>query len=277
MIFPNQPQSTDAVATHYDELDLFYRDVWGEHVHHGYWRTGQETAGEATEALVHLVATQLDLSPGHHVCDIGCGYGATARLLADREYVTVTGVTVSPAQAAQALPTINPKILVQDWLTNDFPDASFDRAYAIESSEHMPDKQQFFIQAARTLKPNGRLVICAWLSRERPKLWEIRHLLEPICREGRLPHMGDETDYRTLAETAGLRVLTVEDISKNVRRTWSICLRRMLAGLLTDPRYLRYLLNPKAKNRIFAVTMVRILIAYQTGSMRYCVMTFQKA
>ncbi len=230
MIYPSQPQSTAAVAAHYDELDLFYRDVWGHHVHHGYWGTGRETPAEATEALVSLVAAQLRLSPGQHICDIGCGYGATARLLAGREHVTVTGVTISPTQAAQAQPAANTRILVQDWLSNDFLDQTFDAAYAIESSEHMPDKQRFFTQAARTLKPNGRLVICAWLSCNNPRTWEINYLLEPICREGRLPHMGNETDYQTLGKTAGLNLITVQDITRNVRRTWSICIRRMLAA-----------------------------------------------
>ena len=32
MIHPNRPQTTAAVAAHYDELDPFYREVWGEHV-----------------------------------------------------------------------------------------------------------------------------------------------------------------------------------------------------------------------------------------------------
>ncbi len=52
MIFPKRPQSIAAVATHYDELDSFYREIWGEHVHHGYWATGRESAGQAVEALV---------------------------------------------------------------------------------------------------------------------------------------------------------------------------------------------------------------------------------
>ena len=64
MIFPNEPQYAADVGGHYDELDETYRTIWGEHVHHGYWRTGRETPEQATEALVGLVAERLELSPG---------------------------------------------------------------------------------------------------------------------------------------------------------------------------------------------------------------------
>ena len=49
MIFPTVPQTTEAVAAHYDELDAFYREVWGEHVHHGYWASGRETPEAAAD------------------------------------------------------------------------------------------------------------------------------------------------------------------------------------------------------------------------------------
>ena len=42
------------VAGHYDELDAVYREIWGEHVHHGLWRTGRESVAEATHALADL-------------------------------------------------------------------------------------------------------------------------------------------------------------------------------------------------------------------------------
>ena len=38
VIVPDIPQTAAGVAEHYDELDLAYRRIWGEHVHHGYWR-----------------------------------------------------------------------------------------------------------------------------------------------------------------------------------------------------------------------------------------------
>ena len=280
MIFPQAAQTSAAVADHYDELDTFYRDIWGEHVHHGYWATGQETPAQAAEALVGLVAERLRLSPGQAVCDIGCGYGATAQMLAEGHGVAVTGVTISAAQAAVAARRAPARgtldIRQQDWLRNDFADGSFDRAYALESSEHMPDLPRFFDEAFRTLRPGGLLVVCAWLARAAPRAWEVRHLLEPICREGRLPAMGDQADYEALLRGAGFELLQVDDISRSVGRTWAICLRRLAGKAVTDRRYLRFLLDKNAGNRVFALTMVRLLLAYRTGSMRYCVLTARK-
>ena len=280
MIFPQAAQTSAAVADHYDELDTFYRDIWGEHVHHGYWATGQETPAQAAEALVGLVAERLRLSPGQAVCDIGCGYGATAQMLAEGHGVAVTGVTISAAQAAIAARRAPARgtldIRQQDWLRNDFADGSFDRAYALESSEHMPDLRRFFDEAFRTLRPGGLLVVCAWLARAAPRAWEVRHLLEPICREGRLPAMGDQADYEALLRGAGFELLQVDDISRSVGRTWAICLRRLAGKAVTDRRYLRFLLDKNAGNRVFALTMVRLLLAYRTGSMRYCVLTARK-
>jgi tocopherol O-methyltransferase len=281
MILPKIPQTTAAVAAHYDDLDAFYREVWGDHVHHGYWVTGRETPDEAAIALVELLAERLALRPGLAVLDIGCGYGETARRLAATRAVDVTGFTVSAAQAGYAATKRatggRVDISVRDWLANGLPDESFDRAYSIESSEHMPDKQRFFDEAFRTLRPGGVFGIYAWLAKTEPRAWEVRHLLEPICREGRLPSMGDEADYRRMAEAAGFRVETVLDISDQVRRTWWICLRRVAGKLVTEARYRRFLLERSAENRVFALTLVRLLAAYRTRSMRYCLLVLRKA
>jgi tocopherol O-methyltransferase len=280
VIFPKQPQTTGAVAAHYDELDSFYREIWGEHVHHGYWATGLETPAEAALSLIDLLASRLRLAPGQRVCDIGCGYGATARYLAERHALDTIGVTISAAQVrrarSRAMATGSVSIQLQDWIGNSFAPESFDRAYAVESSEHMADKQGFFNEAFRTLKPNGLFVVCAWLSRGEPRPWEVRYLLEPICREGRLPSMGDEADYRRFGEQAGFRVVQVEDLSDQVSRTWWICMRRALGKLVTEPRYLRFLLDRTAANRMFAVSLFRIMIAYRARSMRYCLFVFRR-
>jgi len=278
MIFPNEPQYAADVGGHYDELDETYRSIWGEHVHHGYWRTGRETPEEATEALVGLVAERLELSPGQKLVDIGCGYGATAALLAARHGVAVTGFTLSEAQwriAAARAGALDFKC--RDWLDNGLPDASFDRAYAIESSEHMVDKPRFFAEVARTLKPRGRFANCVWLSSENPSPAAINHLLEPICREGRLPSMGSESEYRAMMRQAGLEVIGFEDLTAKVWRTWFLCLTRAAKGIVTDRSYRTFLLDPRNSDRSFAVTLLRILWAYRSGAMRYGLFAARKA
>ncbi len=278
MISPKIDQPSAAVALHYNELDPFYREIWGRHVHHGYWRTGKETSAEAAEGLADLVAERLGLRPGMSVCDIGCGYGETARLFASRFGASLEGVTISESQfrMAEAEPSPGVSIRLCDWLKNGFPDSRFDRAYAIESSEHIGDKQRFFSEAFRVLRPGGRLVVCAWLANAGASPLERRLLLEPICRYGRLPGMGTEEDYRALARDAGFDVLAADDISANVQRTWAICIRRSASKLVSDRRYRAFLFAKDAQNKAFALTLFLILAAYAAGAMRYCVFTFEK-
>jgi tocopherol O-methyltransferase len=281
MIFPNEPQTAQDVSGHYDELDRAYRSIWGEHVHHGYWLTDRESPIEAAEALVRLVADRLEAGPGQEICDIGCGYAATAGWLAEHRQAKVTGFTISQAQArigearAERIPGLT--IFCRDWLGNGLPDASFDRAYAIESSEHMVDKPRFFAEAARVLRPGGRFVVCAWLATERPTAWQVRHLLEPICREGRLPSMGSRSAYEAMAAEAGFSLLRYDDIGRNVRRTWSICLRRTLARFFADADLRRLILSQTTRNRSFLLSLPRLLWALRTGAMRYGVFVWEKA
>jgi tocopherol O-methyltransferase len=272
-IIPSRAQLPSDVADHYDELDRAYRDIWGEHVHHGYWRTGRESPEQAAEALIDLVAGQLGIAAGMDLCDIGCGYGATAEYLANLHAASVTGFTISSLQAERAARRVpqrgSLKFHQRDWLDNGLPDGSFDRCYAIESSEHMPDKLLFFRQAFRTLRPSGRLAVCAWLAGPAPRRWEIRHLLEPICREGRLPGMGSREDYQALATQAGFEPLSYLDLSTRVRKTWRICAGRVARKLATDPYYWRLATSPRTRNRVFLLTIPRLMLALQTGAMRY--------
>lgn len=276
MIAPEQASDARSVAVHYDELDPAYRRIWGDHVHHGYWRNGNETPEQAAAALVTLVEQRLAIEPGHRLCDIGCGYGATAADLLTRHDVSIVGLTLSAAQHRIAKDR-SPRFtcLVRDWLDNGLETASFDRAYAIESSEHMVDKQRFFAEAKRILRPGGRLVVCAWLEGEGASDWQKQHLLLPICREGRLPSMGSRADYLKWASDAGFRLTDHQDISRAVRRTWSICLGRFARSLLSDPGIRRLAFSRATQSRDFILSLPRLIIALRTGAMRYGVFQWE--
>lgn len=275
MIIAHSTPDAAAVAEHYDELDPFYRELWGEHVHHGLWTAGDESPQSAVEALSDLVADLIDPKVGANLVDIGCGYGATARRIAHTRAAVVTGLTLSVTQVehASALPGVT--LLVRDWLNNGFVSGSFDHAYAIESSEHMVDKPRFFAEAARVLKSGGRLVVCAWLAETNASRWRVRHLLEPICHEGRLPSMGTREDYEHWAADTGLRLIGYQDVSQQVARTWEICLGRFARALVTSRQTRARLMT--AHNRVFAFSLPRLMLAYRCGAMRYGVFTWQKS
>ncbi|MEG3164001.1 class I SAM-dependent methyltransferase [Sphingomonas sp. PB2P19] len=274
MIVARSNPDAHAVADHYNELDPFYRALWGEHVHHGLWITGNEPPETAVEALSDRVSNLLDPMPGDRLVDIGCGYGATARRIAQARSAEITGLTLSVMQAsyAPAHPGVN--LLVRDWLDNGLAAGTFDHGYAIESTEHMVDKPRFFAEAARVLKPGGRLVVCAWLAESNASVRRVRYLLEPICHEGRLPSMGTREDYECWANEAGLLSIGYQDVSRQVARTWTICIGRFARAVLTDRNTRSRVMA--SRNRLFVFSLPRLILAYRCGAMRYGIFTWYK-
>lgn len=274
MIVPRTPLAAHAVDGHYDDLDAFYREVWGEHVHHGLFETGRESVEAATEALALRVLDAAGVGEGARAVDVGCGYGAMAHLGSARGAL-VTGLTLSEAQAAIARQRPAPpggeapSILVRDWLANSLPEDHFDAAWAVESTTHMPDRPRVFSEVARVLRPGGRFVLCVWMAGAEPRDWEVRHLLEPICREGRLAGLGTAAENLGWLRGAGLEVEREEDWSRAVAPTWTRVARRVARGLVADQRYRRYLRDASQRDRVFVLTVLRLILAYRTGAIRY--------
>jgi tocopherol O-methyltransferase len=61
-----------------------------------------------------------------------------------------------------------------------------------------------------------------------------------------------------------------------VARTWWVCIRRAATRLIADDHYRRFLRNRRERDRIFALTMMRLLVAYRTGAVRYCLLTARR-
>jgi len=273
MISSRKPTTSSDVAGHYDELDRFYREIWGDHVHHGLWKTGRERPDEAVIQLIEAVAAPLELEPGSRICDVGCGYGGTSRYLAEKYQADIVGLTISQAQydyaRSQTPDRESPRFLLMNWEENELQDNSLDGLVSIECLAHVENKDVYFEQIQRVLKPGCRASITAWLAGDAPKRWEERRLLEPICREGRCPSMGTREDYVSLLESCGLRLISYDDLSEQVRETWRICARRIQWKLATRPDYWRFLFTRQSRHAIFLVTLYRIMLAYRTGAMRY--------
>ena len=280
MITSSRAISPEEVASHYDELDRFYQRLWGRHVHHGLWRSGRETPQQAVEQLIDTVVEPLNLSGDQRVCDVGCGYGETSRYLAKNFGCHMSGITLSPAQFEVAQRenngSENPEFRLGDWTKNSFESAAFDAVVSIECLAHIVDKPAYFEQINRVLRPGGRAAITAWLEGDQYKPWHERHLLEPICREGRLPSMGKRSEYEELAREAGLQPVGFQDLTQQVRKTWRICSRRVFTHMMTRPDAWWYVIKRKSSSWVFLFSVWRIRMAYRTGAMRYGLFVLEK-
>ena len=186
----------------------------------------------------------------------------------------MTALTISPAQYAYARDlepaAANPVYLLGDWCENGLPADSFDVVIAIESSEHMADKPAFFAEVHRVLKPGGRFVVAAWLARPSPgRLGGPPSPRADLSRGAAAGNGHGRRIHRQLAAAAGLEPVHYEDLSRQVKRTWPICAWRTIKGLIRNPDYRHFLFKEKSPDRVFALTLFRILLAYETGSMRY--------
>jgi tocopherol O-methyltransferase len=81
--------------------------------------------------------------------------------------------------------------------------------------------------------------------------------------------MGSRIDYERLASDAGFRLTDYQDISRDVRRTWSICLARLAKSMISDRSIRRLALSHATQSRDFMLSLPRLILALRTGAMRY--------
>jgi ubiquinone/menaquinone biosynthesis C-methylase UbiE len=114
-------------------------------------------------ALQRLLAL-LDLKPGDHLLDLGCGAGGIAEYISDQTGARVTGLDYSTQAIAVANErTANKRaqltFLTGDMNALDLPEQSFDAAISLDTLYWAADLSDTLSQVARTIKPGGRMGI----------------------------------------------------------------------------------------------------------------------
>ena len=265
---PNIQKSV--IRNHYDISTLFYRLMWGPHIHHGYWlakESPQAAQIQLTSTLAGLASTQ----PNSVVYDIGCGMGGSSIWLAKNLQCHVTGVTLSPVQrrwasTSASLKRISPRptFRCEDAESTQFPNGSADVVWSIECTEHLFNKPAFFEKAASWLKPGGRFALCAWLAGESPMSESHEQQAMRVCEGMFCPSLGSQSDYVGWFERAGLKVTAKGIWTNQVKQTWEICRKRV------ERTGVRYLAKVLGKNHVlFLDHFDAILNAYNSGAMEY--------
>jgi len=215
------------IRKHYDVVSPYYRSLWGEHIHHGYWRRGDESKELAQLQLIEHLAQVAGIPMGCAILDVGCGFGGTAIYLAKKLGAKVTGITISPVQVEMASraaerESADAKFILMDAEEMEF-DRKFDVVWSTESVSHYQDVAKFFAAAARCLKPGGILALTDWFQKEKLTAAESRKFIEPIERSMmvELRAMGA---YEEWMRASGLCVVAREILNAQCAKTWDISL-----------------------------------------------------
>lgn len=219
----------------YDASSGLWEQVWGEHMHHGYYGEDGQAKIDRRQAQIALIEELLqwaDIRSPRQILDVGCGIGGSTLYLADRCQAQATGITLSPIQANRAKERAQAANLteqvtfqVANALEMPFADQSFDLVWSLESGEHMPDKTRFMQECYRVLKPGGTFLMVTWCHRptqDCPLTSQERQHLAEIYRVYCLPYVLSLPDYEAIAQHLQFTQIRTADWSRAVAPFWDV-------------------------------------------------------
>jgi tocopherol O-methyltransferase len=221
----------------YDASSGLWEQIWGEHMHHGYYGEAGTDRKERRQAQIDLIEELLrwaDVQQASQILDVGCGIGGSSLYLAQKYQAAATGITLSPVQANRAIARAQTAGLadrtvfqVADALEMPFADQSFDLVWSLESGEHMPDKQKFLQECYRVLKPGGKFIFVTWCHRpisppHPPLTSDEQKQLEKIYQVYCLPYVISLPEYEAIAQEKGFQTIRTADWSTAVAPFWDV-------------------------------------------------------
>ncbi len=193
-----------------DGLIAMLELIWGE----GFLSPG---GPEAVRAIV----AGLDLT-GMLAIDVGCGIGGPALTLARAGADQVIGLDVETGVVARAVARVSraglgDRVTIRRFEPGRLPfdDASVDLVFGKDAWIHVPDKQAFFAEAFRVLRPGGWLAAGDWLRGPGPVSEEMDRY---VALEDLSFHMATLEAYGAALAACGFEEIKLEDIAEDYRR-----------------------------------------------------------
>ncbi|KAK5842931.1 tocopherol O-methyltransferase, chloroplastic-like isoform X1 [Gossypium arboreum] len=282
----------EGIAEFYDQSSGLWEDIWGDHMHHGFYDPDSNVSGsDHPAAQIRMIEESLRFAgitddPAKQpktIVDVGCGIGGSSRYLARKFGAECRGITLSPVQTGRAnvlakYEGLADKVSFQvaDALKQPFPDGQFDLVWSMESGEHMPDKAKFVNELARVAAPGGTIIIVTWCHRdlgpseEDLEPWE-KKLLNRICNAYYLPEWCSTSDYVKLLQSLSLQDIKAADWSERVAPFWPAVIRSAFTwkGFIS-------LLRSGLKAIKGALVMPLMIQGYQKGVIKFAIITCRK-
>src|SRR4028119_859711 len=263
----------------YDASSGLWEEVWGEHMHHGYYGPSGKEKKDRRQAQIDLIEEVLkwaEIEQAEDILDVGCGIGGSSLYLAQKFDASVEGITLSPVQASRATERAqeaglarNVQFQVADALDMPFADNTFDLVWSMESGEHMPDKEKFLEECYRVLKPGGTFLMATWCHRPiTPATGELtpdeqQHLAE-IYRVYCLPYEISLPEYEAIARNLSLQNIRTADWSDAVAPFWDIVIDSAF-----EPKAIFGLLQSGWSTVQAALSLGLMSRGYQRGLIRF--------
>ncbi len=137
--------------------------------------------------LFEAVLDAAQVATGTDLLDVACGTGLVLQLAVERG-ATVTGIDVSAAMlgvAKERLPEADLRLI--DMQVLPFADDSFDAVTGVNAFQFAADPVAAIVEAARVLRPGGRLAVGMFAEPERSQSTAIHDamaMLSPPARDG---------------------------------------------------------------------------------------------
>lgn len=218
----------EAIIDYYDETWVDYRLLWlnpdNLAVHFGYADESTRGHTEALKNMNRVLARRAGIQPGQRVLDAGCGVGGSSLWLAQECDAEVVGITPVASQVDMARRYAARRGLADqvrfeqaDYAATSFPDASFDVVWVLEALCHAPSKAAFYREAARLLRPGGRVVVAEYVRTDRPVDEVGERLLHEWLDGWAIPDIDSPEEHRAHLAAAGFTDVRLDDVTEHTR------------------------------------------------------------
>ena len=222
----------EAIKKYYSDTQFEYKLIWNWRIkdtpalHFGYYDEKATNHAAAVNRANEVLAEWAGIQKGGFIIDAGCGLGHSAIWLSKKYEAKVTGITIVPKQVETITknliktPVSNVNFLIADYLTMPFDDGKADVVWAFESVCHAPQKEAFYKEAYRVLKPGGRLVMAEYLRNDRPMTIEKENLLNEVFHSWAIPDLDTLQEHRNHAMEVGFESFKNNDVTAHVLKSY---------------------------------------------------------
>ena len=220
------------------DADHVYFHIWGgEDIHIGLYESDDEPIAEASRRTVRRMAELAgDLGPVTEVLDLGAGYGGSMRYLAQRFGCRCVAPNLSEVEnergrAMNREAGLSDRIEVVDGDCSSlaYRDETFDLVWPQDALLHSGDRAQVCREAARVLRPGGRLVFTDPMQADDVPV----EGLQPILDRLHLRSLGSPGFYRETLGGLGLVERVFDDRADQLPRHYDRVRRALLDNAAT--------------------------------------------